>query len=57
MAHAVPDKILSQLEQRIALRRLGNAEDVANLALFLASGARSGYITGEVLECSGMLRL
>jgi hypothetical protein len=27
------------------------------LALFLASNARSGYITGEVLECSGMLRL
>ena len=57
MAHAVPDKILSQMKQRIALRRLGQAEDLANLALFLASNARSGYITGEVMECSGMLRL
>jgi NAD(P)-dependent dehydrogenase (short-subunit alcohol dehydrogenase family) len=45
------------MKQRIALKRLGRAEDVANLALFLASNARSGYITGEVLECSGMLRL
>lgn len=57
MAHAVPDKILSQMKQRIALGRLGQAEDVANLVLFLASNARSGYITGEMMECSGMLRL
>jgi len=57
MAHTVPDKIMSQMKHRIALRRLGQAEDVANLALFLASNARSGYITGEVIECSGMLRL
>ncbi|KAL7426336.1 hypothetical protein ACHAXM_001141 [Skeletonema potamos] len=57
MVHAVPNKILSEMKQRIALKRLGRAEDVANLALFLASNARSGYITGEVLECSGMLRL
>lgn len=57
MAHAVPEKILSKMKEKIALRRFGQAEDVANLALFLASSARSGYITGEVLECSGMLRL
>ena len=57
MAHAVPDKILSKMKEKIALRRFGQAEDVANLALFLASSARSGYITGEVLECSGMLRM
>jgi 3-oxoacyl-[acyl-carrier protein] reductase len=57
MVHAVPNKIISEMKQRIALKRLGRAEDVANLALFLASNARSGYITGEVLECSGMLRL
>jgi 3-oxoacyl-[acyl-carrier protein] reductase len=57
MAHAVPDKILSKMKEKIALRRFGQAEDVANLALFLASSARSGYITGEILECSGMLRL
>jgi 3-oxoacyl-[acyl-carrier protein] reductase len=57
MTSAVPDKILLDVENKIALRRLGQAEDVANLVLFLASSARSGYITGEVFECSGMLRL
>ena len=57
MTYAVPDKILTHVENKIALRRLGQAEDVANLVLFLASSARSGYITGEVFECSGMLRL
>lgn len=57
MAHAVPDRILSELKKKIALRRLGSPEDVANLCCFLASSERSGYITGEVIECSGMLRL
>lgn len=57
MAHAVPEKILSEMKRKVALRRLGRAEDVANLALFLASTERSGYITGESFECSGMLRL
>jgi len=57
MAHAVPERILLELINRTALKRLGLPEDVANLALFLASHHRSGYITGEVMECSGMLRL
>ena len=57
MAQAVPERILSEVTDKIALKRLGHPEDVANLVLFLASGARSGYITGEVFECSGMLRL
>mmetsp|Transcript_12351 Transcript_12351/g.22294 ORF Transcript_12351/g.22294 Transcript_12351/m.22294 type:complete len:251 (-) Transcript_12351:238-990(-) len=57
MADAVPEKILSDMTRKIALRRLGRAEDVANLALFLASSERSGYVTGEAFECSGMLRL
>ena len=57
MAEAVPEHILSDMTKKISLRRLGRAEDVANLALFLASAERSGYITGEAFECSGMLRL
>ena len=57
MAHAVPERILSDMTRKIALRRLGQPKDVANLALFLASAERSGYITGEAFECSGMLRL
>jgi NAD(P)-dependent dehydrogenase (short-subunit alcohol dehydrogenase family) len=57
MVQAVPERILSEVTNKIALKRLGHPEDVANLVLFLASGARSGYITGETFECSGMLRL
>ena len=57
MAQAVPEHILSKMTQKIAMKRLGQASDVANLACFLASSERSGYITGEAFECSGMLRL
>jgi 3-oxoacyl-[acyl-carrier protein] reductase len=57
MVQAVPERILSEVTNKIALKRLGHPEDVANLVLFLASGTRSGYITGETFECSGMLRL
>ncbi|KAL3817396.1 hypothetical protein ACHAXA_011025 [Cyclostephanos tholiformis] len=57
MASKMPEKILTDMTRKVALRRLGQAEDVANLVLFLASSERSGYITGETFECSGMLRL
>jgi 3-oxoacyl-[acyl-carrier protein] reductase len=56
MTAAVPDKVLSALTARIALRRLGQPQDVANLVAFLASD-RSSYITGEAIECSGMMAL
>ena len=57
VTQAVPEHILSKMTQKIAMKRLGQASDVANLACFLASSERSGYITGEAFECSGMLRL
>ncbi len=57
MTKSVPEKILTEMASKVALRRLGRAEDVANLVLFLASNERSGYITGEAFECSGMIRL
>ena len=41
---------------RTALERVGTPEDVANAALFLASEMAS-FITGEILEVSGGLRL
>ena len=56
MASAVPDKILDKMRTKTALGRLGQPQDIANLALFLASD-RSSFITGETFECSGMLRL
>lgn len=38
--------------ERAALRRIGKPEDVAGLALFLASDA-SSYITGETIVVDG----
>ena len=42
------------LEGRIALRRLGTADDVAWPVVFLASD-QGGYITGTVINVSGGL--
>ena len=38
--------------QRIPLRRLGSVQEVANVALFLASD-ESSYITGDRISCTG----
>lgn len=53
------DQVSGELRERwveeISLRRAGTPEDVANVALFLASGL-SAYVTGEVIDCSGGMR-
>ena len=56
MAQAVPKPILNSIKGKIPLGRFGDPQDIANLILFLAS-ERSGYITGECIECSGMISL
>jgi NAD(P)-dependent dehydrogenase (short-subunit alcohol dehydrogenase family) len=45
---------LSMLERTIPLHRLGQADDVARVALFLASDA-SAYTSGAVIPCDGGL--
>lgn len=40
------------LKRHTPLKRYGNADDIANLALFLAS-AKSANITGQVIACDG----
>ena len=57
MAQAVPEHIRDGIQRKIPLRSFGRPEDIANLALFLASPERSRYITGETIECSGMIAL
>mmetsp|Transcript_29496 Transcript_29496/g.85855 ORF Transcript_29496/g.85855 Transcript_29496/m.85855 type:complete len:161 (+) Transcript_29496:465-947(+) len=57
MAEAVPERIRDGIQRKIPLGSFGQPEDIANLALFLASSERSGYITGETIECSGMIAL
>lgn len=57
MAKAVPERIRDGIKGKIPLGEFGRPEDIANLTLFLASSERSGYITGETIECSGMIAL
>ena len=45
-------EIRKEREARIPLRRLGTAEDIANLVAFLASD-QSSYITGENILVDG----
>lgn len=52
MTAKLPDKVREDLSRRIPLGRLGNPEDVAKLALFLA-GPDSEYITGQVIAVDG----
>jgi 3-oxoacyl-[acyl-carrier protein] reductase len=50
--HSTPEK-LEATRKLIPLARLGAAQDCAGTALFLASNALSGYITGQVIEVNG----
>ena len=52
MVAALPEQTLAPLLQRIPLARMGEAEDVANAYLFLASELAS-YITGAVIPVDG----
>lgn len=56
MSEAVPPPVLEAIRKKIALQHFGQPEDVANVIVFLASD-RSQYITGETIECSGMISL
>ncbi|MFH1004153.1 MAG: 3-oxoacyl-[acyl-carrier-protein] reductase [Bacteroidota bacterium] len=54
MTASLDPKIMEQWKEKIPLKRSGTPEDVANLALFLASDL-SSYITGQVITvCGGM---
>ena len=52
MTDALPEDVRKQWESLIPLRRGGTPEDVANVALFLASDL-SSYVTGQVIHCCG----
>jgi NAD(P)-dependent dehydrogenase (short-subunit alcohol dehydrogenase family) len=54
VAATMPDEFLDGLKQTIPLHRLGTAEDVAGIALFLASDL-SAYTTGAVIPADGGL--
>jgi NAD(P)-dependent dehydrogenase (short-subunit alcohol dehydrogenase family) len=49
-----PDAFLSGLRSTVPLGRLGTADDISKIALFLASD-ESGYTSGAVIPCDGGL--
>jgi 3-oxoacyl-[acyl-carrier protein] reductase len=52
MTSALPENIRQEWEKQIPLRRGGTPEDVAGVAVFLASDL-SAYVTGQVISCCG----
>ncbi|GEK91405.1 SDR family oxidoreductase [Alkalibacterium kapii] len=52
----VPDDLLDKFAKMTMLNRLGQPEEIANAALFLASDM-SSYITGQLISVDGGMRL
>jgi 3-oxoacyl-[acyl-carrier protein] reductase len=52
MTNQLPQEVRDGWYQQIPLRRGGTTEDVANVALFLASDL-SSYVSGQVINCCG----
>jgi 3-oxoacyl-[acyl-carrier protein] reductase len=54
MTDALGDALLDEVKKRVPLQRLGDAEEVADAVIFLASDS-AAYITGQVLTVDGGL--
>ncbi len=52
----VPEELLKKFAKMTMLNRLGQPEEVANAALFLASD-ESSYVSGHNLSVNGGMRL
>ena len=53
---SMPDKVLDHMREQVPLKRLGRAEEIANVYAFLASDEAS-YINGAVIEVAGGMTL
>ena len=56
MTAVLPEEAKKAMCDQIPAKRTGKPEDVANLALFLASDM-AAYITGEVVRCDGGMQM
>jgi 3-oxoacyl-[acyl-carrier protein] reductase len=54
MTAALNEKVKDAALSQIPMKRIGDPEDIANLAVYLASDA-AGYITGEIIKVDGGL--
>ena len=54
MTNALSEEVLDAWVKQIPLRRGGTPEDVANVAVFLASDL-SSYVSGQVIHCCGAM--
>jgi len=54
MTEALPEETTQKILQSIPMHRVGSPEEVANVALFLASDL-SSYISGQVVEVNGAM--
>jgi 3-oxoacyl-[acyl-carrier protein] reductase len=52
MTESLSEDVKNELKSQIPMKRIGEPEDVANLAIFLASD-KASYITGEVIRVDG----
>ena len=56
MTAALPEEVRADWCKKIPLRRGGQVEDIANVALFLASDL-SSYVTGQVIQVDGGMNM
>ena len=54
MTTSISEEQIEKYKQMIPLGRVGSAQDVANMVVFLASDL-AGYITGEITDVNGGL--
>lgn len=52
MTDVLPDKIKTEVKERIPVKRLGSPEDIADLVCYLA-GPGASYVTGQVIAVDG----
>lgn len=56
MIGSIPEKVIEMMKDKVPLKKLGNAADVANLYVFLAS-AEADFISGAVISIDGGLTI